>query len=166
MTRDTTAMLFIGPRSIAPWGDRKWRVSIWAQLVEGSEPPYWSVAKPVPVEHSVASNIVKVDLPCDEDIVSSIVMLVATHLGGDDVTGWLIDTHNLTMDGETRVITPYWELAPDVLDALSSRLSGSVRLGLTTVCESSLVTPGVIAQLRALGFDVDVFGLLSSHVVR
>lgn len=167
MTRNSTATLFAGPRSISPWDDRNhWRVALWAQLVEGGEAPYWIASPTAPALHAVRPDFVRVDQPCDDDLVASIVMTVALYLGGDEVEGLLLDTHNISIDGDTRVLARWWELAPEVVTALADNVAGSTRLGLTTVSEFSLVTQGVIERLRELGFDTDVYGLLSSHVGR
>ena len=58
-----------------------------------------------------------------------------------------------------RQISPYWELADETVRYLADRLSKSLRLGVTLLDEFSLVDDAVIASLRGMGFDVDVFVL-------
>ena len=166
MARNSTATLFAGPRSIPPWGDRSWKIALYAQLVEGGESAYWIASPTAAAPHMVRPDFVRVDQPDNDDLVASIVMAVALHLGGAEAEGLLLDTHNISLDGQTRVIAPYWELAPEVLTELARIVSISNRLGLTTVSDFSLVTEGVVDRLRELGFDTDVYGLLSSHVGR
>lgn len=166
MTRNSTAALFAGPRSIAPWGDRSWRVALWGQLVEGGAAPHWIASPTAPVLHAVRPDFVRIDQPCDADVVDSIVMTVALHLGDAAAEGLLLDTHNISLDGDARVLSQWWELAPEVLTELAHIVAGTTRLGLTTVSEFSLITSGVVDSLRELGFDTDVYGLLSARVSR
>jgi hypothetical protein len=166
MTRQTTALITAGPRTISAWGDRAWRVSVTAQLVEGSDPAYWIVTPTQPALHAVSPEVIEVDMPYSESVVESVIMLLATHLGNEQVERLLLESHLVSLDGGVRRIAPYWSpLADDVIVNLSRRLSQSVRIGITIMDELSLVTDETVSVLRDNGFDVDVFSLSSSAII-
>lgn len=156
MSRQSTALLTVGPRSIAPWGDRAWRVSGTAQLVEGST-PYWIVTPTLPASHSATPAEVEVVVPHPEAVVASVLMFLAAHFGDEDVEAYLVETHNVTLRDGVREIAPYYELADETVRFLADHLSRTLRLAVTLLDDFSLVDDEVIAELRALGFDVDVF---------
>ncbi len=157
MTRQTTALLTIGPHRIAPWADRSWRVSGTAQLVEGST-PYWLVTPTQPAAHTVATDTLVVEVPHCDSVVASVVMLVASWFGGPDVEEVLVSGHNMTLGEEgVRELAPYWDLADTTMALLASKLSNRVRLAFTVMDEYTLVGDSVVEALRSMGFDVDVF---------
>ena len=157
MSKQTTAVLSIGPLASAPFGDTQaWRVSSTSQLVEGGI-PYWLVTPTQPLEHRVQSDFLPVEFLETESVVASVVMLAATWHGGDGVLGYLMDTENVTMDGSVRSIAPYWELSEDGVRHLSNKLKGQVKLAFTIMDDLCLVDDEVIGTLRSLGFHVDVF---------
>lgn len=156
MSRQSTALLTVGPRSIAPWGDRAWRVSGTAQLVEGST-PYWIVTPTLPAIHSATPAEVEVVVPHPEAVVASVLMFLAAHFGDEDVEAYLVETHNVTLRDDVREIAPYYELADETMRFLADHLSRTLRLAVTLLDDFSLVDDEVVAELRALGFDVDVF---------
>lgn len=158
MTRVSTALLAIGPKSIAPWGDRAWRVSATAQLVEGSS-PYWIVHPTQPAQHPVVPNEIGVSSPHSESVVDSVLFLLATHFGEDDVEANLLESHNIELgDDGLREVAEFYELSDYNRGFLAKRLSERVRLGLTQLDDLSLVGDEVVEQLRRLGFDLEVFG--------
>lgn len=158
MSKQTTALLTVGPRNISPWGDRLWRVSIHAQLVAANGGDYWLVSPTEPAQHPVESNVVAVEMPSSESVVESIVMLLAAHLGDEDVEACLTETHNIEVTEGVRRISPYWDVSdPRTFEYLTGRLSQLIRLGVTVLDDMSLVNSEAIADLRLLGFDVDVF---------
>lgn len=157
MTRQSTALMTVGPKTIAPWGDRLWRVSATAQLVEGST-PYWIVTPTHPAQHQVISPAVQVDVPYAEAVVESIVLLLAVHFGEEDVVQCLVETHNISVRDDVREIAPHFDISdPATFELLVRRLSGTLRLGFTILDEMSLVDETVVGALRGAGFDVDVF---------
>ena len=165
MSRISTAMLTVGPKTLAPWGDRAWRVSLVAQLVEGASSPYWIVSPTQPAEHAVVPDSISVELPGSGFLIESIVMLLAAHLGDQHVEGYLMDTENIQMVQGSRHIAPYYDVSPASTFAyLTRRLSDSLRLSITVLDEFSMVDGEVVRGLRNAGFDVDVFGLISSGV--
>lgn len=157
MTRVSTALLMIGPKSIAPWGDRAWRVSGTAQLVEGST-PYWIVTPTQPAQHPVFPNEIEVSSPHTDSVVESILFLLASHFGQDGVEENLVETHNIEVNilGH-RELARFYELSDHSKGFLAKRLSQQVRLGLTQLDDLSLVNDEVIQRLRQLDFDVEVF---------
>jgi hypothetical protein len=157
MSRQSTALLTVGPRTIAPWGDRAWRVSGTAQLVEGSS-AYWIVTPTQPANHPATPSEVDVLVPAPDTVVESLLLLLAVHFGDDQLAEYLVEHHNLTIDDAgVRVVAPYWELAGEVISHLARNLSQTVRLGVTLLDDISLMDDEVIDTLRGLGFDVDVF---------
>lgn len=162
MSRQSTALLTVGPRFTFPWGDdaKAWRVSGSAQLVEGST-PYWIVTPTQPASHNVSPNAVEVVIPHPELVVDSILMLLAAHFGDNNVEAHLEETHNITMRDGVRVIAPYFELSEATAFFLGERLSQSMRLGMTLLDDMSLVDESVISSLRKLGFPVQVFAPIS-----
>ena len=158
MSKQTTALLTVGPKSIFPWGDRLWRIALTAQLVSSNSGDYWIVTPTQPANHEVESDAVTVQEPQQECLIESIIMLLATHLGDEDVEACLIETHNLELDESVRKIAPYFDLSDErTFSYLTGRLSELVRLGVTILDDMSLVTEDAITDLRLLGFDVDVF---------
>lgn len=90
------------------------------------------------------------------------MLLLAVHAGGEEVERCLIESHNIEVSDQVRVIAPFWDLAPETMTFLSSQLAPAVRLGVTLLDQPELFTPDVVRGLRKLGFDVDVFGLIES----
>jgi hypothetical protein len=149
----------VGPRSISPWGDRAWRVAFTAQLVVGGSSAYWIVTATEPASHPSRPNEISIAAPTAENVLDSVILLLAAHAGGDDVERCLVESHNIEVSDQVRVIAPFWDLAPEVTAFLSSRLTPAIRLGVTFLDQPELFTPEVVDGLRSLGFDVDVFGL-------
>lgn len=162
MSKQTTALLTVGPKSIAPWGDRAWRIALTAQLVSANSGDYWIVTPTEPANHAVGPAEVMVEAPQRECLIESIVMVLAAHLGDEDVEACLTETHNIETVGGVRTIPAYWDISDTrTFDYLTGRLSELVRLGVTILDDTSLVNVEAIADLRLLGFDVDVFVLTS-----
>lgn len=158
MSKQTTALLTVGPKSIAPWGDRAWRIALTAQLVSANSGDYWIVTPTEPANHAVLPSEVSVEMPHRDSLIESILMLLAAHLGDEDVEACLIDTHNIEVTDGVRTIAPYWDISDQrTYQYLTGRLSQLVRLGVTVLDDMSLFSPDVIADLRLSGFDVDVF---------
>lgn len=160
MTRQSTTVLTVGPSSIAPWGDRVWRVSGSAQLVEGST-PYWIVTPTLPANHPATPAEIEVAAPLPGSVVDSVLLLLAVHFGDDDVEAFLTETHNISVEEGVRVIAPYWDLSDETVGFLAEHLSATLRLGFTLLDDLCLVDDVVIETLRALGFDVEVFAPIS-----
>lgn len=159
MTRLTTALLVAGPRSVGPWDDRIWRIALHASLVEGGSAAYWSVTPSLPALHDAKPGEVVIEYPDTECIVDTTLMMLATYLGGEQVEALLVDTHNITLDDETRKIANCWELLPDTRTQLAKVLASSLRLGVTELDELTLLNTQAVEGLREFGFDVDVFAL-------
>lgn len=164
MSRLSTSLLSIGPKTVAPWGDRHWRISATAQLVEGSV-PYWIVTPTEPSQHQVMSSHIEVASPHPEAVVDSILVLLGAHFGDHEVEGRLVESHNLTVQNGVREIASFYELASDSRAAIASSLCLSVRLGLTRLDDLSLVNDEVVAALLRYGFDVEVYDLTSTPEV-
>jgi len=164
MSKQTTALLMFGPTSIAPWGDRVWRVAATAQLVEGSA-PYWIFTPTEPAETAASPQMVEVAAPNPEAVVESILMMAAAWFGDSKVENCLIETHNLTMNEGVRELAPFYELAESTQHFLARHLSGNIRLGATRLDEQTLLSAEVVRGLRLLGFDFDTFDLSSSTSV-
>lgn len=167
MSRQSTALLTIGPRAISPWGDTDiWRVSGTAQLVEGSV-PYWIVSPTQPAEHSARPYEVGIEVPYTEAVVESILLLLGLHFGDDDLADLLVEHHNLTIESDgSRTLAPYPELADEVADEVAKRLASRLRLGVTLLDDDCLVDSDVVATLRDVGFTVDVFAPMSGFASR
>jgi hypothetical protein len=164
MSRQTTAYLTVSPKTIAPWGDRTWRISLASQLVEGGSAAYWITTPTQPAENLVSPDEIVIEQPSKEFLLDSILLMLAAHVGDDQIEGYLIDTQNLTLQDGVRKLAPFWDIsAPEVRAFLARKLSEKVRLGITLLENLSLVNDEVINDLRAYGFDVDVFELTSSN---
>ena len=158
MSKQTTALLTVGPKSIAPWGDRAWRIALTAQLVSANSGDYWIVTPTEPANHAVLPSEISVEVPQHESLIESVIMLLAAHLGDEDVEACLLETHNIDTSDSVRAIPAYWDISDErTFEYLTGRLSQMVRLGITVLDDMSLVTPEVVGDLRLLGFDVDVF---------
>lgn len=157
MSKQTTALLSVGPLTTGPFGDiEPWRVSSQSQLVEGGI-PYWLVTPTQPAEHAVGTDVLVLEFLDANSVVESVLMLVATWHGCEGVLGYLMDTENVSMDDEKRSIAPYWELSEEGVRHLSDKLKGQVKLAFTIMDDMCLVDDEVIGALRSLGFHVDVF---------
>lgn len=166
MSKVSTVLMTAGPRSISPWGDRNWRVALSAQLVEGGSSAYWLASPTQPAQHPTAPNALIVEAPQHDEVVDSILMLLATHLGDGNVEGYLLDTHNVTLVDGVRVVAPFWDItAAESLRFLVTSLSGTVRLAFTILDDNRLVDETVIETLRVFGFDVEVYRLDASSTV-
>lgn len=164
MTRLTTALLTVGPRSAGPWGDRLWRLTLTAELVEGGSSAYWLVHPSEPAEYRVATPEVLIPAPLTEGVVEALVLALSAHIGDEHAEGILRDTHNIEVLDGIRTVASYWEISDSTAASLIRRLAPSVRLGFTVLDDLSLVTHEVTARLRELGFDVDVFTLSDSQL--
>ena len=164
MTRLSTALLTVAPLSTGPWGDRLWRVALTAELVEGGSAAYWLIHRSEPAEHLVATAEVLITAPHTTGVVEALVLSVAAHLGDGQTEGILLDSHNIEVLDGIRHVAPYWELTDSTRQVLVERLSSSVRLGLIVLDELTLATAEVVARLRSIGFDVDVFTLSDAHL--
>lgn len=163
MTRQTTALMMVGPRSVTSWEDRLWRLSLCAQAVEGGE-AYWLVSVTEPANYEVRPNTVGIASPDTNSVMMSIFMLLAAHVGGREVENLLVETYNLTLVENVREIAPFYDLSETTTQALVQHLTTQVRLGFTLMDEISLVDDCLIAALREVGFDVDVFSLLGASL--
>ncbi len=158
MTRVSTALLIISPRSVGSFADRAWRLAGSAQLVEGSI-PYWIATPTQPSQHQVSPSEIEVAAPQDDCVVESILFLLASHYGGVEVENHLLETHNICLgQNGARELARFYELVGETMYFLSRNLCETVRIGFVRLDESSLVNDGVIGALRDLGFDVEVFG--------
>jgi hypothetical protein len=155
MSKQTTAVLSIGPLYTTPFGDNSWRVSSCSQLVEGGV-PYWLVTPTQPAENFVTAEALTIEFPDAETVISSVIMVAAVWHGSDDIAGYLLDTENLTQE-KPRSIAPYWELSQEGIAHLSGKLSQRVKLGFTLMDDMCLIDTEVISRLRQLGFFVEVF---------
>jgi hypothetical protein len=164
MTRLTTALVTVGPRSLGPWGDRLWRVSLTAELVEGGSSAYWLVHPTVPADHPVATPEVLISIPYPIAAAEALILGLAAHLGDEQVEDLLLETHNIELLDGIRYVAPYWELADTTASLLCDLLNSSVRVGLTVMDDMTLATPEMVALLRDYGFDVDVFTLTDSQL--
>lgn len=163
MTRHSTALLTAGPRYTGSFADRAWRLAICSQLVEGSDPAYWLSTPTSPPLHLVEPDIVEVDVPYSEAVVDSVLIVLCANLGDEQIEALLLESHLVSVEDGVRRVAPYWApLADDVKLNLARHLSSYVRVGFTLLDEFSLVNGEVVEQLRAFGFDVDVFSLSSS----
>jgi len=158
----TTSLITAGPKSIAPWGDRKWRIALSAQYVSGSSSDYWLVTPTNPANHAVDGYALTVPQPDHEGVLDSLIYMLAIHLGDDDLEGYLFDHHNIEVADGLRVPVDFWELTESTRQHLGSRLASQFRLAVTVMDEICPVDPAVVRDLRALGFDVDVYTLLES----
>lgn len=157
MTRVSTALLMIGPKVVGSWADRAWRLSLCAQMVEGSV-PYWIVTPTQPAQHPVSPDEIEVSSPHADSVVESILFLVASHLGDEAVEENLVETHNIEVNNlGHRELARFYELSEHSQSFLANRMSQQVRLGLTQLDDLSLVNDEVIQRLRQLDFDVEVF---------
>jgi hypothetical protein len=63
MSKQTTALLSVGPLTTGPFGDiEPWRVSSQSQLVEGGI-PYWLVTPIQPAEQAVGTDVIVLEFP-------------------------------------------------------------------------------------------------------
>ena len=162
MTRQSTALLTVGPKYVGSWADtNRWVVSGSAQLVEGNI-PYWLVTPTEPAQYKVTPSEVTVEVPHAEVVVQSILMVVACWFANDAVLSLLEETHNVELIAGERRIAPYFDLSDDTVLTLSRKLSDVVRLGFTLLDADCLVNEEVISRLRELGFSVDVFALVTA----
>lgn len=164
MSRQSTTLMAIGPRMLSPWADRAWRVSATAQVVENSG-AYWIFTPTLPAQHPVTPAEVSIPAPFAEAVVDSVLFLLAAHFGNDEVENYLVETHNLSLKGDTRELAPFYELADTAREYLASRMARVVRLGFTRLDDLSLVNDEVIAALLRYGFDVEVYDLTSTPEV-
>lgn len=164
MSRQSTTLMAIGPRTVSPWGDRAWRVAATAQLVEGSN-AYWIVTPTVPAQNVVKPADVCVTAPYAEAVLDSVLFLLGGHFGDVDVEAYLEETHNLHVNDGTRELAPFYELAETTRDFLAVKMARLVRLGFTRLDDLSLVSDDVIAALLRYGFDVEVYDLTSTPQV-
>ena len=134
-----------------------------AQHVTGGGSDYWIVTPTHPAQHPVRPDTLVIEQPDLESTIDSVLMLLAVHVGDENVEGYLLDTANIDLVDGVRVVAPFWDVTPtETRRFLSSRMSASVRLGLTVMDEHGVVTDELVSGLRSLGFDVDVFSVTSS----
>lgn len=132
MSRVTTGLVFVGPRRIAPWGDRAWRVAFTAQCVEGGSQAYWLLSCP----HSATSD--GLTFPISSPDASAAYKALEQLLGFATSAGEL-GAGEAAKRPETRT------------------LSARFRIGLVTLDQPSLLDAELIELLEAAEFDVEVF---------
>jgi hypothetical protein len=159
MSRSTTVLLTIGPRTVGSWADRAYRVSHTAQLVEGGSSAYWLITPTSPAEHAVAPDVIRIETPDPSDVVNSTIMLAAVHVGNSTAEGILLDAHNVEIVDGVRQVAEFWEVEPRTESNLAATLAPNIRMSFTLLDEMNLVTEEVTERLIAYGFDVEVFSL-------
>lgn len=157
MTKQSTALLAVSPKSIAPWGDTAWRISLTAQLVEGGSASYWLATPTQPAQHRVSPAAVTIEVPNSEEFVNTTLIVLALHLGGHDIERYLLETGNITLEDNVRTLAPYWDLSDEGRLFLAKLLSAELRLGITILDEPTMLMGDVTSGLLDLGFDLDVF---------
>jgi len=161
MSRTTTVLLTLGPRTVGSWSDRAYRVSHTAQMVEGGSAAYWLVTPTAPAENPVTPDIIRIETPDPSDVVNATIMLAAVHAGQSNgqAEGLLLDTHNIEIVDGVRQIAEFWEVEPNTEANLAKALAPYIRMSFTMLDEMNLVTEEVTERLIAYGFDVEVFSL-------
>jgi hypothetical protein len=113
----------------------------------------------------VKPDEIDVPAPNVEAVLDSVLFLIALHFGDVSVENFLLETHNLSLKGDTRELAPFYELADTTRDFIANKMSGLVRLAFTRLDDLSLVNDEVFAALRRYGFDVEVYDLTSTPEV-
>jgi hypothetical protein len=165
MSSLTTALLTVGPNATHPWGDRVWRVALSAQYVSGSSSDYWLVSPTQPAQYPVIDKAIVLQSPGHIEVLDSVIFLVALHAGDTQIEGYLLDHHNISMEEGARLSADFWELTDETRTYLAGYLSRYLRLGFTILEEVTPIDPAVVRDLRAMGFDVDVFSLSDTSIV-
>ena len=140
MSRSTTVLLTIGPRTVGSWADRAYRISHTAQLVEGGSGAYWLVTPTLPAEHAVATDVIRIETPDPCGVVNATIMLAAVHAGQSHVERLLLDTHNIEIVAGVRQIAEFWEVEPNTEANLAQALAPNIRMSFTILDEMNLVT--------------------------
>jgi hypothetical protein len=159
MSRSTTVLLTLGPRTVGSWADRAYRVSHTAQLVEGGSSAYWLVTPTSPAEHAVTPSVIRIETPEPSDVVNATIMLAGIHVGNGMAEGILLETHNVELVDGVRKVAEFWEVEPRTEANLAKILAPNIRLSFTLLDEMNLVTEEVTERLISYGFDVEVFSL-------
>jgi hypothetical protein len=160
MTTSSSALLFISPKGAGPFFVPAWRIGTFVELAEGgSNGPYWIIRDP---DQTRKSYLPLQDL--DEDrVVSSIALLLAGCIGDANLEGLLLDTHNLSLEGDTKDFAPYWDLSDADQVRIFHAVQERVRIGINLLDENSLITESVIARLRAFHIHVTLFAAVSDR---
>lgn len=159
MSRTSTVLLTLGPRTVGAWADRAYRISHTAQLVEGGSGAYWLVTSTAPVENPVTPDVIRIEKPDTSGVINATIMLAAAFAGQSQVEGLLLDTHNIEIVDGVRQIAEFWEVEPNTEANLAKVLAPNIRMSFTILDEMNLVTEEVTEQLISYGFDVEVFSL-------
>jgi hypothetical protein len=161
MTRQTTVLLSLSPRNSGMWGDSIYRLSHTAQLVEGGSAAHWLVTATQPAQHLVSPHSLVLETPDSECVVSSVLLLVALHVGDENAEGLLVDTHNVQIDSQNalpvRQVAEFWEIESRVGEQLARMLAPHVRMAVTVLDEMNIFSNDVVSRLRALDFEIEVF---------
>ena len=153
MTTASTALVMVGPSGVGSFHDRLWRMSPPnAQVVEGgSNGPYFLINNGGQ-EHSF--NIEDFDTA---GVVTSTVLAIALLTGDDHALETLRMSENFVQTDEGQRVAPYWEIVDEVFDQLVERLKRMCRVAVVQLDQKSIVNQSVLDEMRALGFDVEVF---------
>jgi hypothetical protein len=147
----------VSPSSIAPWGDRSYRLSHTAQLVEGGSAAYWLTSPVLPPQYLVDPDVIQIESPSPDFTLDSIILWLALNVGNEVVERILTESHNIEIDNKVRKLAPYWEISEQTRKSLAAQMSGEVRLAFTVLDELNLLTEDVWSGLRDSGFDFEVF---------
>ena len=147
----------VTPRTVGSWADRAYRVSHTAQLIEGGSAAYWLVTPTEPAEHRVRPDVIRIENPEPSDVVNSLIMLAAAHVGNGQVEGLLLDTHNIEIVDGVRNVAEFWDVERRTEATLAAALAPQIRMSFTLLDEMNLLTEEVTERLIAYGFDVEVF---------
>ena len=157
MSKISTAFLFVGPSGVGPFHSPDWRVCWGANLVEGgSRGPYWLPLPPFDDQRNVSYLFID---SYDPELVSqSLILLLATVFGTENLIGLLVESHNITEVAEDDfAFAPFWELAPDVLSRCVDDLRGRIKIGFVQLDDLGVFDAQVLDNLARFGLEVEPF---------
>lgn len=165
MSKFSTAFLFVGPSGVGSFHSPDWRVSWCSNLVEGgSNGPFWLPLPSFDDQRSVGALLIDSNEP--ELVAQSLVLMLATVFGSENLLGLLLESHNITevSDGEF-AFAPFWELAPDVLAQCVSDLTGRIRIGFVQLDALGIFDSRVLNFLRSFEMPVESFASVPSSSI-
>jgi hypothetical protein len=153
VTTASTAFVMVGPSGVGSFHDRLWRVSPnSSQLVEGgTSGPYFLLGS------GDDEFIFAVEDFGLDNVVSSVVLLIALLVGEEKTIDMLRATENLIPTDRGERVAPCWELADEVIRFLVDKLGPICRVGVVRLDRDSIFTADVVDRLRSLGLDIATY---------
>jgi len=159
MSKNTTAMIFAGPKSFGSFGDSDgWRIGLTCQVVDGATSgPFLLCSMPGVPEQIIPWQGLNVEAG-----VHAVLMALALFYGDGSVQGSLLDTHNIEIESGVARPARFYEFAPEVEKRLFGGLRKLIKVGVINLAPDSSLSQPMVDYLVRHGISVERFSSIPS----